>query len=87
MRLDILYVMAVTQEYGPHLQARINPVMTGVGPVEAAVTVGVHLAELMAGDRLPHLVVSLQIIDEGGGIPPAELSGLSSRSSRGPPTL
>jgi adenosylhomocysteine nucleosidase len=59
VRLDILYVMAAAQEYGPHLQARINPVMTGVGPVEAAVTVAAHLAELMAGERLPHLVVSL----------------------------
>ena len=59
MRLDILYVMAVPQEYGPHLQARINPVMTGVGPVEAAVTVATHLAALMASERLPHLVVSL----------------------------
>jgi len=57
--LDILYVMAVAQEYGPHLQTRINPVMTGVGPVEAAVTVAAHLAELVAAERLPHLVVSL----------------------------
>lgn len=59
MRLDILYVMAVAQEYGPHLQARITPVMTGVGPVEAAVTVAAHLAELVAAERLPHVVVSL----------------------------
>lgn len=59
MRLDILYVMAVAQEYGPHLQTRINPVMTGVGPVEAAVTVAAHLAALLAAERLPHLVVSL----------------------------
>jgi adenosylhomocysteine nucleosidase len=57
--LDILYVMAVAQEYGPHLQARINPLMTGVGPVEAAVTVAARLAELVAAERLPHLVVSL----------------------------
>ena len=59
MTLDILYVMAVAQEYGPHLQARINPLMTGVGPVEAAVTVAARLAELVAAERLPHLVVSL----------------------------
>lgn len=59
MTLDILYVMAATQEYGPHLQARINPLMTGVGPVEAAVTVAAQLAELLAAGRLPHLVVSL----------------------------
>ena len=59
MRLDILYVMAASQEYGPHLQARITPVMTGVGPVEAGVTVAAHLAELRAAERLPHVVVSL----------------------------
>jgi adenosylhomocysteine nucleosidase len=59
VRLDILYVMAVPQEYGPHLQARISPLMTGVGPVEAAVTVAAHLAELQATGRLPHLLVSL----------------------------
>ncbi|RYG85058.1 MAG: 5'-methylthioadenosine/S-adenosylhomocysteine nucleosidase, partial [Alphaproteobacteria bacterium] len=59
MTLDILYVMAATQEYGAHLQARITPVMTGVGPVEAAVTVAAHLAERLAAETLPHLVVSL----------------------------
>ena len=59
MRLDILYVMAVPQEYGPHLKTRISPLMTGVGPVEAAVTVAAHLSELQAAGRLPHLLVSL----------------------------
>jgi len=59
MRLDILYVMAATQEYGPHLQARLTPLMTGVGPVEAAVTVASHLSALQAAGRLPHLLVSL----------------------------
>lgn len=56
---DILYVMAVDNEYGPHLQSRITPVMTGVGPVEAAVTVTRALSELAARDRLPAIVVSL----------------------------
>ena len=56
---DILYVMAVSQEYGPALKARISPVLTGVGPVEAAVSVALTLAELKAADRLPQLVVSL----------------------------
>lgn len=59
MRLDILYAMAASQEYGPHLKARITPLMTGVGPVEAAVTMASYLAELQAAGRLPHLVVSL----------------------------
>ncbi len=33
----ILYVMAVDAEYGIHLRGHIAPLMTGVGPVEAAV--------------------------------------------------
>jgi adenosylhomocysteine nucleosidase len=56
---DILYVMAVANEYGPHLRARITPLMTGVGPVEAAVSVTMELSHLAATDRLPQLVVSL----------------------------
>ncbi len=59
MTLDILYVMAVEQEYGPQLRARITPSMLGVGPVEAAVTMTAELATLKAAGRLPHLVVSL----------------------------
>ena len=55
----ILYVMAVDAEYGPHLRARFTPVMTGVGPVEAAVVVTRALAGLDAAGRLPDLVVSL----------------------------
>lgn len=54
--MTILYVMAAQAEYGPHLQARINPLMTGVGPVEAAVAVTRALAEARP---LPRLVVSL----------------------------
>ncbi len=56
---DILYVMAVANEYGPHLKARIDPVMTGVGPVEAAIVVTQALAKLAAANRLPAIVVSL----------------------------
>jgi len=56
---DILYVMAVASEYGPHLQARIQPLLTGIGPVEAAVAVAAELAGLAATDRLPQIVVSL----------------------------
>ena len=56
---DIVYVMAVANEFGPHLKARITPLMTGVGPVEAAVAVTHELARLEAKDRLPQLVVSL----------------------------
>jgi adenosylhomocysteine nucleosidase len=56
---DILYVMAVPQEYGSALKTRITPLFTGVGPVEAAVSVAAALTELKAADRLPQLVVSL----------------------------
>ena len=55
----ILYVMAVDAEYGPFLSARIAPLMTGVGPVEAAVSVTRALAELDTKGSLPDLVVSL----------------------------
>lgn len=54
-----LFVMAADAEYGPALQTRITPLMTGVGPIEAALTMGVTLARLQAEDRLPKLVVSL----------------------------
>jgi adenosylhomocysteine nucleosidase len=56
---EILYVMAVENEYGLHLQARITPLMTGVGPVEAAVVVTQALTRLSVEDRLPAYVVSL----------------------------
>lgn len=54
--MNILYVMAAPAEYGPHLQSRITPLMTGIGPVEAAVAVTRALADASA---LPGLVVSL----------------------------
>ena len=55
----ILFVMAVAQEYGPCLRARFRPLLTGVGPVEAALTTGVALQRMLTGDDLPDLVVSL----------------------------
>ena len=55
----VLYVMAVDAEYGPHLKQRIKPLMTGVGPVEAAVVLTRTLGELSAERALPDLVVSL----------------------------
>ena len=57
--MNILYVMAVEAEYGPHLKARITPLMTGIGPVEAAVAVTRALAEASHASTLPRLVVSL----------------------------
>ena len=55
----ILFVMAASAEYGPYLQSRFVPLMTGVGPVEAAIHCTAALAELAAAGALPDLVVSL----------------------------
>jgi adenosylhomocysteine nucleosidase len=55
--MSILYLMAAAAEYGPALQARIQPVMIGVGPVEAAINTTRALAE--RAQDLPGLVVSL----------------------------
>ncbi len=56
---SILYVMAVEAEYGEHLRSLISPLITGVGPVEAAVVLSWALTHLHSGERLPDLVVSL----------------------------
>ncbi|TPN80426.1 5'-methylthioadenosine/S-adenosylhomocysteine nucleosidase [Mesorhizobium sp. CU2] len=56
---SVLFVMAVEAEYGPHLKKLFTPMMTGVGPVEAAVRLGAELAALKAKDALPDLIVSL----------------------------
>lgn len=54
--IPVLFVMAAEAEYGPALRARITPLITGVGPVEAAVQLTAALAGMP--DR-PRLVVSL----------------------------
>ena len=55
----ILYVMAAEAEYGARLRARIHPLITGVGPVEAAIATTITLfAHETQGER-PDLVVSL----------------------------
>lgn len=56
---NVLFVMAAEAEYGPHLQKRFTPLMTGIGPVEAAVKLTAALATLEAAGDLPDLVVSL----------------------------
>lgn len=56
---DVLFVMAADAEYGPHLRKRFVPLMTGVGPVEAAVSLGAELGRRSIGSALPALVVSL----------------------------
>lgn len=52
----LLYVMAADAEYGQHLRARITPLMIGVGPVEAGISLAVALA---GSDAMPDIIVSL----------------------------
>ena len=64
---SVLFVMAVPMEYGDALQARIKPLMCGVGPVESAMQVTKALSEM---PTKPDLIVSLgsagsPILDQG----------------------
>ncbi|MEE2859991.1 MAG: 5'-methylthioadenosine/S-adenosylhomocysteine nucleosidase [Paracoccus sp. (in: a-proteobacteria)] len=54
--VPVLFVMAARPEYGPALQARIDPLITGIGPVEGAVRLTAALSRM---DPLPRLIVSL----------------------------
>ncbi|VAW17131.1 5'-methylthioadenosine nucleosidase @ S-adenosylhomocysteine nucleosidase [hydrothermal vent metagenome] len=58
-RTDILYVMAVQAEYGSHLKQRFSPLFTGVGPVEAAMSLSCAISDLKANKQLPDLIISL----------------------------
>lgn len=55
--MSILYLMAAKAEFGPHLAARIQPELIGIGPVEAAITTTRILSERR--ENLPDLVVCL----------------------------
>jgi adenosylhomocysteine nucleosidase len=55
----ILVVMATEAEYGPALRARINPVITGIGPIEAAIGTARALEACLDLGTLPDLVLSL----------------------------
>jgi adenosylhomocysteine nucleosidase len=52
----VAFAMATAHEYGPALQRRIRPLITGVGPIEASLSVGIALQRMA---RLPDLVVCL----------------------------
>jgi adenosylhomocysteine nucleosidase len=54
----VLVVMATEVEYGPHLKRRFIPLITGVGPVEAAVVLTAALGALKSLSQLPDIVVS-----------------------------
>ena len=56
---SILFAMAAEAEYGEHLRQRFTPLITGVGPVEAAVQLAAVLGRLKHEGMLPDLVVSL----------------------------
>lgn len=55
--MSILYLMAAKAEFGPHLAARIQPELIGIGPVEAAIATTRLLTERR--QDLPKLVVCL----------------------------
>ena len=57
--LAVLFVMATEQEYGEHLKKRFRPLITGVGPVEAAAATGAALGALDSAGRGPDLIFSL----------------------------
>jgi adenosylhomocysteine nucleosidase len=59
MTRNILYVMATEVELGPHLRARINPVITGVGPVEAAAATALVLDRFRNRGQTPDFIVCL----------------------------
>lgn len=68
--ITALCVMAAEVEYGPALRARIKPLITGFGPVEAAVATTAVLARLENEGKLPDVVISLgsagsQTLDHG----------------------
>lgn len=56
---NVLFVMAADAEYGPHLRARFNPLITGVGPIEAAIMGALALGALTRAGTVPDLVVCL----------------------------
>ena len=55
----VLFVMAAPAEFGPHLRARIAPLITGIGPIEAAIGTATALQRLDHAGTRPDLVVSL----------------------------
>ncbi|MCO8030720.1 5'-methylthioadenosine/S-adenosylhomocysteine nucleosidase [Brevundimonas diminuta] len=57
--VTVLPVMAAPAEYGEHLRARIDPLMTGIGPIEGAVALTAALARLEARGETPDLILSL----------------------------
>jgi len=78
---SILFAMAAAAEYGPQLQARIRPVMIGVGPVEAGINLAAELSARAHRGALPRLVVSLGSAGSST-LPQAEVFQVSAISYR-----
>lgn len=57
--LKFLVVMATQAEYGPAMKRRVQPVITGVGPVEAAIGAARALEACLDLAVLPDYVLSL----------------------------
>ena len=57
--ITVLFAMASEPELGPALRARVTPLITGVGPVEAAAAVAETLAVLAATGQQPDLTVAM----------------------------
>ncbi len=55
----VLCVMAAEPEYGPALRSRIRPLITGVGPVEAAAATAHALEGLRGQGGLPDVIISI----------------------------
>lgn len=55
----LLYVMATEAEYGPYLSSLFLPLMIGVGPVEASISLTRVLAVLENQGELPDFVISV----------------------------
>lgn len=53
----LLFTMATDHEHGVALRARIKPLITGVGPVEAAIATSLRLERMNAGAFAPTWVV------------------------------
>ncbi len=57
--MAVLPVMACEPEYGPALRERIVPLITGIGPVEAAIALTAMLSRLEAANAMPDVIVAL----------------------------
>jgi adenosylhomocysteine nucleosidase len=55
----LFFVMATEHEFGPFLRRQIEPLITGVGPVEAAVATSAALGSMAAEGDIPDVVVTL----------------------------